>query len=306
MRPAIPFLLLMILCLLLSCSDNKKHADSLSAQQIDLDMPICAKVDEWPNLVNDKKHHYSLCDSTGRTDDSKSAAFMLEVSLLENTPDWVKSYINDNLHHEIQEYMFYGENMINKFDIARPIAEMPKFYFNEYRERYRVRSDSIGKEWGEPFPGDLYDYKHWVYPVWKSKDGNFVTYRFHTDGYAHNVHGWEFDWFLTFNLNKNRILGKNDFFSDGEFEKAIQQLGEQLSAYHKDEGWSAAIDLDTSITLGQDSILYEVYKGALYPRPAMTPEGVIFTYQTYLKGGNADGVLHFIQPYSFTKIKDDK
>lgn len=279
MKGLVHFPILMVICLLFSCSGNRNR-DSIQSQLDACDKPICANVDSWPNLVNNKRHHYSLCDSTGRTDDSKSAAFLLEISLLENTPDWVISYINNNLHHEIQEYMFYGENSINKFDITRPISEIPRFYFNEYRERYRERSDSLGKEWGEPFPGDIYDYKHWVYPVWQSEDSTVATYRFHTDGYAHNVHGWEFDWFITFNLKENRILGRKGFFSDTEFEKAIQQLEEQLDAYHKEDRWDAAIELDTSITLGQDSILYEEYKGSLFPRPAMTPNGVIFTYQT--------------------------
>lgn len=306
MRKIIYAQILVLLCVSTACSGAKTQETSMDTKPANLVMPICGDVDLWPNIVSDQRFHYSLTDSTGRTDDSNSAAFLLEISLVENTPDWAKSYINDNLHHEIQHYMFYDENMINKFDISRPMSEMPQFYFDEYRDRYRERSNSLGKEWGEPFPGDIYDYKHWVYPIWKSEDSNFVTYRFHTDGYAHNVHGWEFDWFITFDVEGKRILGRKDFFSDEKFEKAMQKLGEQLSEYHEDEGWFAAVDLDPSSPLGEDSILYDEYKGRLYPRPAMTPDGVIFTYQTYLKGGNADGVLHFLQPYSFGKLKDDE
>lgn len=282
-----------------SCSGNKKHSDSLQSQPDTLYMSVFPDVDSWPDIVTESNSHYSLTDTTGRTDDSKSAAFRLEVSIPDDMPDWIKSFINDNLRYELQEYMFYRENKITAFDIAkRPTKELPEHYFNEYRTRYRERSDSIGKEWGEPFPGDIYSYEHRVYPIWQSRDKKLITFRFHTFGDAGNVHGWEFDWFLTFDIDNKRILCRKDLFTDENFEKAMQNLGEQLSAYHQDKGWDAAIDIDTSVTAGSDTTLYEVYKGNLYPRPAITPDGVIFSYQTYLKGGNADGVLHFVQPYS--------
>lgn len=46
--------------------------------------------------------------------------------------------------------------------------------------------------------------------------------------------------------------------------------------------------------LEKDGIVVE---GKYYPRHAITNEGIVFSYQTYEKGANFDGVLHFVQPY---------
>ncbi|WP_354667204.1 RsiV family protein, partial [uncultured Duncaniella sp.] len=45
-------------------------------------------------------------------------------------------------------------------------------------------------------------------------------------------------------------------------------------------------------------MLKEVYDGAYYPRPALTNQGVVFSYQPYEKGSFAEGILHFVIPYS--------
>jgi len=48
---------------------------------------------------------------------------------------------------------------------------------------------------------------------------------------------------------------------------------------------------------GIDKILEEKFDGKIYPRPAVTSSGIVFSYQTYDKGSNADEVLHFTQPF---------
>ncbi|WP_368408261.1 RsiV family protein [uncultured Duncaniella sp.] len=40
-----------------------------------------------------------------------------------------------------------------------------------------------------------------------------------------------------------------------------------------------------------------------YPRPALTNQGVVFSYQPYEKGSFAEGILHFVIPYSKLDVK---
>ena len=68
----------------------------------------------------------------------------------------------------------------------------------------------------------------------------------------------------------------------------------------------ADLDCESGVTAIQSKILNEKIDGKIYPRPAITRNGIVFSYQTYEKGSNADGTLHFIVPFNGDTIKDNK
>lgn len=117
------------------------------------------------------------------------------------------------------------------------------------------------------------------------------------------VHGGETDFFLTFDNQTGRILGISDFFTKTEFNAAVEELTRQLNARMGSDTYTggeltAELDYDSNVTAVHSKILNEKVNGSLYPRPAITKYGIVFSYQTYEKGSNADGILHFILPFS--------
>lgn len=117
------------------------------------------------------------------------------------------------------------------------------------------------------------------------------------------VHGGETDFFLTFDNQTGRILGISDFFTKTEFNAAVEELTRQLNARMGSDTYTggeltAELDYDSNVTAVHSKILNEKVNGSLYPRPAITKYGIVFSYQTYEKGSNTDGILHFILPFS--------
>lgn len=80
---------------------------------------------------------------------------------------------------------------------------------------------------------------------------------------------------------------------DELFDKVSMNFdGIYLASLEKDELESNASE-----------ILKEIYDGTYYPRPALTNQGVVFSYQPYEKGSFAEGILHFVIPYSKLDVK---
>lgn len=75
------------------------------------------------------------------------------------------------------------------------------------------------------------------------------------------------------------------------------------SEYLNFEGTFPANVGEEELEANASEIIKEVYKGSYYPRPALTKRGVVFSYQPYEKGAFAEGILHFIIPYSPLKPK---
>ncbi len=77
-------------------------------------------------------------------------------------------------------------------------------------------------------------------------------------------------------------------------------MASRPDAYHGRTGFEADLDSEYNITTDQSSTMNEDISGNVDPRPAIRNQEIVFSCQTYEKGSNADGVLHFTQPF----IKD--
>ncbi|MCM1075753.1 MAG: RsiV family protein [Bacteroides sp.] len=64
-----------------------------------------------------------------------------------------------------------------------------------------------------------------------------------------------------------------------------------------DETYPAAME-EHELASNSPSLIKEFRNEKIYPRPALTRHGVVFSYQPYEAGCFAEGILHFLIPYS--------
>lgn len=267
------------------------------------------------NTVRHKyAHNFELTDSSWRCD------FKFLAFLPENHPTWLNQFIATIMRNDIQAlYLdnkgaarilkeYYGvrvkpkkvdginaANMSPK-EIARHFATVhEQLYRNEFKEE-----DVDGH-------GPKYDYMLEISPAWRSPDGRYVTYRFYSYYYAMGAHGLMEEYYLTFNEETGYILGYEEIIGTKAFPDAIKLLEQKLTAketqYREmDQPYPAGMDAE-QLEANASEIIKEKYQGSYYPRPALTKEGIVFSYQPYEKGAFCEGILHFVIPYSKLKTK---
>ncbi|MCH5346176.1 MAG: hypothetical protein J1E63_03645 [Muribaculaceae bacterium] len=252
--------------------------------------------------------HYSLNEYSFATD------FQINIAIRDNDPDYIKDFIDKTIGDYVASYfdkeedgkIVYPNIPLSNFKNVG-FDQMSRYYYDWfcklYKEEYGDPENNFYSDPDGPLMGPIYSSQFYIYPVWESSDSTLTTWRFYHFAYAGGAHGGQLEYFLTFDNKTGRILGVKDFFTNDQFTKATDILSDQLSAYHgldlnEEERYSEVLDEETNVTAVKSNILNEVIDGQIYPRPAMTKKGIIFTYQTYEKGSNADGTLHFVQPYN--------
>lgn len=246
--------------------------------------------------------HYALNERSSTTD------FQINLAIQENAPDYIRNFINEMIRDNVARY--FGNDSGDKtiyphiplYDImGGDFTQMCHYYYHQFCRLYKQESN-LYLESAEIPLGSHYSYQYYAYPVWENSDSTLITWKFYYYCYMGGVHGGEQEFFLTFDNKTGRILGVKDFYSKSEFKKAMDVLTRQLNEYHDREAYdeysySADLDIDSTVTVEQTNVLNEVVGNKIYPRPALTRQGIVFSYQTYEKGANSDGVLHFTQPY---------
>lgn len=267
------------------------------------------------NTVEHKyAHSFELTDSSWRCD------FKFLAYLPENHPTWLNQFIATIMRNDIQAlYLdnkgadrilkeYYGvkakpkrvdginaANMAPK-EIARHFATVHE---QLYRNEFKVE-DVDGH-------GPKYDYMLEISPAWTSNDGRYVTYRFYSYYYTMGAHGFMEEYYLTFNEETGYILGYEEIIGAKAMPETIKLLEQKLTAKETqyrdiDEPYPAGMDAE-QLEANASEIIKEVYQGSYYPRPALTKEGIVFSYQPYEKGAFCEGILHFVIPYSKLKTK---
>ena len=254
---------------------------------------------------------FELNDSSWRCD------FKFLAYLPKGHPTWLNQFIATIMRNDIQGLYLDNKGAdrilkeyysikttprkIGGINASSMSPEQVAVHFSKEHERlYR-------KDFTEEDFGPKYDYMMEVAPAWKSKNGQYVTYRFYTYYYTMGAHGFMEEYYLTFDNENGRILGYNDIFGANGFKKVLDLLEQEITAQKKefmnfDGVYSASLEMD-ELESNASEIQKEVYDGAYYPRPALTNQGVVFSYQPYEKGSFAEGILHFVIPYSKLDIK---
>lgn len=255
--------------------------------------------------------HYALNEKAWPTD------FQINIALKESTPLYIMNFISTMIRDNVAGYFtdYTNDNPqtpnIPIFKISgNSVDEMMQYYYTlfctQYNKEFLMDTDPDGV-----VMGDRYSYQFYACPIWENPDSILTTWRFYTYSYMGGAHGGEMEFFLTFENKSGRILGVSDFYSTESFKDAIANLTLQLNEYveklHNGEhDLDADLDCESGVTAIQSKILNEKIDGKIYPRPAITKNGIVFSYQKYEKGSNADGTLHFIVPFNGDTIKDNK
>ena len=271
-----------------------------------------------------RKHQFT--NSFAISDSSWNCDFYFQAYLPENVPVWTKKFIKTIINNDITAlYLdnkgadrilkeYYGitpsPKQLRDIDASKATPEqIAAHYAKEHERLYRKEFDEVDEE-GRKL-GPKYDYLFKMNPAWRSKDGKYVTYRFYTFYYTMGMHGFMEEYYLTFDNVTGRLLGAEDLLKSGKFNSVIEILEKKINDY-KHEYMSDEIhftaDLDSeTLEANSSAIVKENIKGKLYPRPAMTENGMVFTYQPYEMGAFTEGVIHFLIPYNdikhFLKIR---
>ena len=259
-------------------------------------------------------HGFELNDSSWRCD------FKFLAYLPKGHPTWLNQFIATIVRNDIQAlYLdnkgadrilkeYYGiKTKPKKVDGINAANMSPKEIAGHFAlEHERLYKKEFATEDGEGL-GPKYDYMLEISPAWESSDKRYVTYRFYSYYYTMGAHGFMEEYYLTFDNENGRILGYNDIFGANDFKKALDLLEQEITAQKKefmnfDGIYPASLEKD-ELESNASEILKEVYDGSYYPRPAMTRQGIVFSYQPYEKGSFAEGILHFVIPYSKLDIK---
>lgn len=241
--------------------------------------------------------HYAINDSARSTD------FQINIAMKDSTPLFIKDFISEMIRDDVAPFFdeyTNGEYVTPYIPMIRmrnrTVEQMMEHYYYQFRKFYdKEFKPEPGSD--ERAYGEWYSYQCYAYPVWQNSDSTLTTWKFYSYNYTGGAHGGESEYFLTFDNNTGRFLGAKDFFKKGDFKKAIDKLAQQLDTYHGSTGSEADLNSEYNVTAVQSSTMNEVIDGKIYPRPAITNQGIVFSYQTYEKGGNADGVMHFTQPF---------
>lgn len=244
------------------------------------------------------KKTFALSDSSWNCD------FAAQFFIMPDDGQWLYNCINTVIHDDIDEIMLADSVSLVKWfhGNKHDLKAMSGFYAKELERLYR-------NDYGDPDEdgiqmGPKYDYLFRLMPVWESKDKDLVTYKFYTFQYMGGVHGSMDEYFFTFNRKTGKLLGANDLFTKGGFNETICELEKQLHEYkvnngYADREWTVYVeDCPTEFPYnGTKYDLKESVSGHVYPRPALTRHGIVFSYQPYEMGSFAEGILHFVVPY---------
>lgn len=262
-----------------------------------------------------KKHNYSHIFQI--SDSSWNCDFFFKAYLPHDIPAWTRKLMKTIISNDITAlYLdnkgadkilneYYGivkePKRLRKLDAASATPEqIAAHYAKEHERLYRRDFDKTDED-GRKL-GPKYDYLFKMNPAWQSKDGKYITYRFYTFYYTMGMHGYMEEYYLTFDKSTGKLLGTDELFKTNKFDSVIANLEKRINDYkHKYINPESVFTAD----LGEDDIennssemLKETVNGKIYPRPAMTKNGVVFTYQPYEMGGFTEGVIHFVVPYS--------
>lgn len=244
---------------------------------------------------------------------SQNCVFLLSAYMPEKRPEYVNRLIAAMMERDIEmifgdeerrpdmmkEYVKLGKkpNAYQGLNTANANPKETGSYFaRKFEKSYRkFFADEIKEGWA---PQEEYLLE--TAPVWTSEDGKLTTYRFYTHHYGGGAHGMMNEFYITFNNSDGWILGYRDILGEEGMKKAKTLLEKGLDNRLDSEGHTADLGKDGEED-NNDRVMNEVHEGYVYPRPAITRNGIVFTYQAYDKGSFADGTLHLLVPMETSK-----
>lgn len=165
-----------------------------------------------------------------------------------------------------------------------------------------VKQNYIAETEGETFLPS-FAYLTTLTPAWRFADkGNLITYKINDDVYTGGAHGMSYTYYLTLNTQTGNLCGLSDLISPRIQPAVLNLVGQKLTALLAAEGYNSPFDaaLNESPYPRHPLLLahaLEELGGHWYPRPALTPCGILFSYAPYEKAAYALGTLEILITY---------
>lgn len=227
--------------------------------------------------------------------------FFFQAYLPSEIPAWTKRIMKDIMANDIAALFSDDKDRtdaLRRIDVgAKTPKQIAAHYAKEHERLYRKEfdvADEEGKKWGPK-----YDYLFKMNPAYEC-GGRYITYRFYTYRYTMGAHGYMEEYYLTFDKVAGRLLGAEDIIEPKNFDFVIESLEQKICNRKRRNGETNSNTSADLASLGSDfsTVLKESVKGKIYPRPALTENGLVFSYQPYENGAFAEGIIHFVIPYS--------
>lgn len=265
-----------------------------------------------------KRHDYHYTFEL--TDSSRSCDFSFVAYLPKDRPKWVDQFIATVMRNDIQAIFLDNKGSDRIINEYYGIKKKPKKIHGI--NAYSMTPEQIAKHFANDFEthykkdfsiedcdgiGPKYDYMLTVAPAWMSSDKSLVTYRFYSYYYTAGMHGFMEEYYLTFDNESGKLLGRDDFFTNAGFKEAIgileQRLCDHRNTYTTCDGPYPSYLEESELEANASENIKEIRDSVYYPRPALTNSGVIFSYQPYEMGAFCEGILHFPIPYKQLSLK---
>lgn len=254
------------------------------------------------------------------TDSSRTCDFSFVAYLPKGHQKWIDQFIATVMRNDIQAVFLDNKGSDRIINEYYGIKKKPKKIHGI--NAYSMTPEQIAEHFANDFEahykkefsiedndvlGPKYDYMLTVAPAWESSDKKLITYRFYSYYYTAGMHGFMEEYYLTFDNESGRLLGRDDIFTANGFKSVISVLEQKLCDHRNtyttcNAPYPACLE-ESELEANASEIIKEIRDSVYYPRPALTNCGVVFSYQPYEKGAFCEGILHFLIPYSQLKIK---
>lgn len=244
---------------------------------------------------------YEYADSFANPGSPFYSVFESDITLLPATSPKIEKAIGEIVRDQLNGFVFAGSGKsIKKFPgKMKSSDDMMRACYQGYKQIYL--NQYAGETTAPPFA-----YYIKVKPEWVSPDGTLATYSFYTYADFGGAHGMKNQWMRTFRLSDGKQIGYKNIFVKKSYGVALAELSARLKkikdAYNKKNGLPANTNPVNPAVLSPSDMggmkLTEKYRGQHYPWPALTENGVNFSYQPYEEGPYSQGAISVTIPYT--------
>lgn len=296
-----------LICSIQSCKGNDEiHSDMKPGSKCTTEgLPKIDHPDNQLDPLEFQEHSFSY--SFDMKDCYESCDFEFMASLPEPVPEWTRWFIamlirgdimgmlshRDDVapHVELKDYYDLND-MTPKTDSIDAKDKTPEQIASHYAKEFEriARSEYEGSEQRNP----ECDLSFKMIPVWQSKCRQYITYRFNVNTIDMGLHYHTDDYYLTFNSDTGQLLGFDQIFDSRKMNNVIRLLEtefrirknefenkNELGNFDNNELKWEIYSASCGTNLKRRSILKERYGMGVYPRPAVTDSGIVFSYQSF-------------------------
>jgi len=207
--------------------------------------------------------------------------WLATVALAQMTgPVKLPSLVSNYLNFEWRDHSGYQGRLSDHHSVAKFIADT---YFADVKDEFGGDDDDL--------PPALYSI---ISLRARYFNDRYATYQMFTNEYSGGMHGYYTDQLLSYDCVHHESIGWEYLFKPGTERSVLRQLEMTALTDEKYRYWDANIWSFIRRVDEDGNPTGEI----MLPIPAMTPDGVVFSFQPYEISCFAAGCFHFTIPYS--------